>query len=201
MASADLAPPVDLAIGGGPSGDLEILEQLGASERSVVYRARLGGDDYALKVRREVTTDAAGAQAFYREAAMLACLRHPGSARIETVGISAGRPYLLMELVPGRSLRDVLDDAAQPLDEARTVALAADFADALAAAHRAGLVHRDVKPENLLVTGEGRGKVIDFGLAGHAGAGDAVTAVGTALYSAPEQVGMLKRPVDGRSDL
>lgn len=168
-----------------------------------MYRARRGDREYALKVQRDVTAgDAEAARAFRREAAILSQLKHPGLAQIHAVGEDAGRPYLVMELVLGRTLGAMLADAEQPLGERRVVSLARDCAGALASAHRAGLVHRDVKPDNIILTEDGHAKLIDFGLATKAGLRQSQdVAIGTLLYSPPEQTGMLKRPVDARSDL
>ncbi|HEU4421618.1 MAG TPA: diguanylate cyclase, partial [Pilimelia sp.] len=180
---------------------LTIHGELGRGAYAVVYQARRHGIDYALKLMREsVFVDAAAIVAFRREAALLACVNHPGVVAIHEVGQVRGRPYLVMELVEGRTLADALGSGR--LDEAHAATVAADVAEALAAAHRAGLTHRDVKPQNIMILPDGRSKVIDFGLAARpatASADDAV--VGTFAYSAPEQTGMLKRLVDGRSDL
>ena len=118
--------------------------------RSEDVKAPVAGDEHALV-------------AFRREAAMLACVTHPGLARIHEVGYAQGRPYLVMELVEGRNLESLL--AGGRLDEARVVAIARQVAGALAAAHGAGLVHRDVKPDNIMILPDGRVKVVDFGLA------------------------------------
>ncbi|GAA3385457.1 diguanylate cyclase [Cryptosporangium minutisporangium] len=202
------------------SAGYEVLGELGRGSRTVVYRVRRGDGVYAMKVARErlsddaaavgpdgaeggVTADAAE-RAFRREAALLACIAHPGLARVHEVGTADGRPYLVMDLVAGVRLTDVL--AEGPLGVGTLLAIGIDVADALAAAHRAGLVHRDIKPENIVVqTGVGHGapqaRVIDFGMASRLGAPPDGTVAGTMLYCAPEQSGMLNRPVDGRADL
>src|SRR6266545_104006 len=198
VAIASQVPERDLVAG------MEVLEELGRGAQTVVYRARRGGSEYALKLLRGPAPDDEQAlAAFRREAALLACVDHPGLAHLYEVGQTRGRPYLVMELVEGRVLADVLKDG--PLPQDRLIALAIDVADVLAATHRAGLAHRDVKPQNLLVQPDDRARVIDFGLAALTGGADAAdptdAAVGTLTYSAPEQTGMLNRPVDGRADL
>src|SRR5512144_2869204 len=105
-----------------------------------------------------------------------------------------------MDLVPGRPLADLLaEGGALPPDVVRS--LAVDLAGVLGALHRRGLVHRDLKPEKIVVDPDGVAHLIDFGLAArHAGAGEG-PAVGTLAYASPEQAGTLRRAVDGRSDL
>ncbi|SHM54155.1 diguanylate cyclase (GGDEF) domain-containing protein [Cryptosporangium aurantiacum] len=194
------------------SAGYEILGELGRGSRTVAYRVRRGDGVYAMKVARDRVTgpddDAATAEAaeraFRREAALLACVAHPGLARVHEVGTADGRPYLVMDLVDGDRLADVLADGALGIDT--LLAIGIDVADALAAAHRAGLMHRDIKPENIIVqTGVGhvapQARVIDFGMASRLGAPPDGTVAGTMLYCAPEQSGMLNRPVDGRADL
>jgi serine/threonine protein kinase len=180
------------------------LGELGRGAHTVVYKVRRtrDGAEYALKLLESSgpAGDGRSAAGFRREAALLACLDHPALARVHEVGESRGQPYLVMDYVDGRRLTEVLD--AGPLAERRLVALGLDLAGALVAAHRAGVVHRDVKPDNILLLADGRAKLIDFGLAARAGAGQVEgAAAGTFLYSAPEQTGMLRRPVDGRADL
>ncbi|MBJ7332187.1 MAG: diguanylate cyclase [Solirubrobacteraceae bacterium] len=168
-----------------------------------MYRARRGEREYAVKVHG--TAAAASketARGFRREAAILSQIRHPGLVHVYAVGEHEGVPYLVMELLLGRTLGAVQEAADEPMSERRAVALGRDCAGALAAAHRAGLVHRDLKPENIILTEDGRAKLIDFGLATNAGVNQGRdVAIGTLRYSPPEQTGMLKRPVDGRSDL
>jgi diguanylate cyclase (GGDEF)-like protein len=177
---------------------LEVGDELGRGARSVVYRASRDGVDYAMKVLTDVRDEREQVD-FRREAALLAGLDHPGLPRVHHAGTASGRPYLVMELLAGQSLRDLLRSG--PLGEVRAVELATEIADALGAAHRAGLVHRDIKPDNIMIMSDGSARVIDFGLAGRAGQVAGSTAVGTFTYSAPEQTGMLRRPVDGRADL
>ncbi len=186
----------------GDGAGFAVLGELGRGAQATVYRVRRDGRDYAMKVLRHAGPEDAAAQAaFRREAAVLACVRHPGIARVHEVGTHEGRPYLLMDLLPGERLGRVLTGG--PLAPSRVAALGIGLAEALAAAHAAGLVHRDVKPDNVVVLADGSPRLVDFGLAARADTGPAAdgAVAGTMAYCAPEQTGMLNRPVDGRSDL
>jgi diguanylate cyclase (GGDEF)-like protein len=178
----------------------------------VVYRARWvgprrsgpgadAGEDYAIKVlactperEQEVLVG------LRREAALLASIADPGLPRVHEVGVVGGQPYLIMDLVTGRPLAELIEQSALPPE--RAVSLALDIVTQLTAIHRKGLVHRDLKPENVIVGPDGAARLIDFGLAAWE-ASDAARegVVGTLAYAAPEQSGMLRRPVDNRSDL
>jgi diguanylate cyclase (GGDEF)-like protein len=183
----------------GAFPDLEVISELGRGAETVVYRVRRQGVDYALKLLTRVDSDAARAlTAVRREAALLGCVGHPLLPRIFEVGQIATGPYLVLEYIDGCPLSETLRIGR--LDQERALQLAIDVVGPLAAAHRAGLVHRDVKPDNIIVGDDGTARLIDFGLVARGGAQDDRVA-GTLLYSAPEQTGMLKRPVDGRSDL
>ena len=125
---------------------------------------------------------------FRAEARHAGALSHPGIAQIYDYG-EDGQPFLVMELVDGPSLADVL--ARGPLNAARTMDVIAQAAAALAAAHAAGLVHRDVKPANLLAGPGGQVKITDFGIAHAAGSAPLTrtgTLIGTPGYLAPERV-------------
>ncbi|NUT36156.1 MAG: serine/threonine protein kinase, partial [Hamadaea sp.] len=144
------------------------------------------------------------AERFAGEARTLASLRHPGIVDVYDYGeadTTDGRiAYLVMELVDGESLAERL--AAGPLDPGTTMGIVARAADALEAAHRAGVVHRDVKPANLLLTGDGGVVIVDFGVATSEGAAQLTEpgkVLGTAAYMAPEQAG--KQPVTGAADV
>jgi beta-lactam-binding protein with PASTA domain len=139
---------------------------------------------------------------FNREARAAAGLNHPDVVSVYDQGTDDGHPFLVMEYVPGETLRTVLRGRGR-FSPAEAVAVMDHVLAALGAAHAAGLVHRDVKPENVLVTPDGRVKVADFGLA-RAAAGSTVTAaggmlIGTASYLAPEQVN--EGVSDARSDV
>ena len=177
---------------------VELVSELGRGAGSVVYLARRDGRDYAVKLVRALGSEA-DTVAFRREAALLASMDHSALARIHELGRTGDTPYLIMDLIEGRSLTAVLADGV--LAETEAVDLVAQVAGALSVAHRAGLVHRDVKPDNIMIRPDGRVCLIDFGLATRAGVDAADTAVGTFVYSAPEQTGMLRRVVDGRADL
>ena len=137
---------------------------------------------------------------FRLEAVAAARLSHPNIVSTFDTGIDGGVAYIVMELVAGRPLRDVLRVGQLPV--MRAVAMAAAVADALDYAHEAGIVHRDVKPGNILVGDDGRMKVADFGIAKAAADRDLTHSgalLGTAKYLAPEQVE--GRPQDRRSDV
>ena len=137
------------------------------------------------------------ANRFVSEARSAARLSHPNVVAVYDQGNDDGSVFLAMELVPGHTLRDTIGKEA-PMSPSRALALLEPVVSALAAAHRAGLVHRDVKPENVLIADDGRVKVADFGLAKAVSATTQHTAtgvlIGTVSYIAPELV------VEGRSD-
>ena len=138
---------------------------------------------------------------FRREAQAAANLNHPNIVAIYDWGQEDGTYFIVMEYVEGRSLRDLIRSEA-PLDPNQAAEITAEIASALGFAHRNGVVHRDVKPGNVLLTRTGTVKVTDFGIA-RAGASDGLTqtgsVMGTATYFSPEQAQGL--PVDGRSDV
>ncbi|GAB3997479.1 serine/threonine protein kinase PkaE [Glycomyces albus] len=132
---------------------------------------------------------------FRREARVTARIAHPGVPAIFDAGLEADTDelYLVMEYLPGLSLRDLLDEAASPLPVDWTVAIGAQLASVLAAAHRSGVVHRDLKPANIIVGPDGLVKVVDFGIAAVLETeASRLTATGdkpgTLNYMAPEQI-------------
>lgn len=173
--------------------------ELGRGAEAIVYRAEHASGVFALKLAREDRAETATVQRFAREAALLARSRHPSLPTVHDVGHVDGRPYIVMELVQGQSLAARLHES--PLSEAEVVHLGKTLGEALAEVHRHGLVHRDIKPRNILFTKDGIPKLVDFGLAAHSGQKTEDGFAGTFLYSAPEQSGSLRRPVDARSDL
>lgn len=140
-------------------------------------------------------------QRFEREAKAAAKLNHRGVVAVFDQGRDGDVTYLVMEYVPGRTLRDVMRDET-PMTPLRALGLLADVLVALSAAHRAHLVHRDVKPENVLITPDGEVKVADFGLARAVSAATTATGgtlIGTVSYLAPEIV--VNEGADARSDV
>jgi serine/threonine protein kinase len=191
-----------------------VLGELGAGGMGEVYRAcdeRLGRD-VALKVLpAEVAADPDRRRRFEREARAVAALNHPGVVVLHDVGEAGGVAFLVTELLEGETLRERLRRAAAPCE--KVAEWGASTAEALAAAHARGIVHRDVKPENLFLTRDGRLKVLDFGLARElplgTGPGEddptlpsptrAGLVLGTLGYLSPEQA--RGEAVDGRSDI
>ncbi|MEW6278625.1 MAG: diguanylate cyclase [Candidatus Eremiobacterota bacterium] len=182
---------------------LVVEEEVGRGSYSVVYRAVRQGRSYALKVRKEVRPEEAEAEllSFLREAAALACVSHPGLPAIHEVGTLGDRPYLIMDYVQGESLDRTLDGRPQPRD--RVLSVARQVASVLGEVHRRGIIHRDIKPGNIILDDGGGLKLTDFNLATHADSrvDGGLTIVGTFLYCSPEQSGMLQRPVRGPADL
>ncbi|GAA1985729.1 Stk1 family PASTA domain-containing Ser/Thr kinase [Nocardiopsis rhodophaea] len=147
----------------------------------------------ALKVMHpSLAQDPQFVRRFINEAHSVAKLSHPNVVQVFDQGTDQGHVFLAMEYVPGRTLRDLLEERGRLApDEALQVM--SQVLGALGAAHRAGLVHRDIKPENVLLTADGRAKVADFGLAravesAHQGMTKTGTLMGTAAYIAPEQI-------------
>src|SRR5262245_42111543 len=178
----------------------------------VVYRARDPrlGRDVAIKLIAEtVAPDASRMQRFEQEARAAGQLNHPNIVAVFDVGRHAGAPYIVSELLEGESLRSRLLGGALPAR--RAIDFARQIAEGLAAAHERNIVHRDVKPDNLFITKDGRIKILDFGIAKLTGrTGDALhtglpteteagVVVGTAGYMSPEQV--RGEAVDPRSDI
>jgi len=149
-----------------------------------------GGPDVAVKVLHETASrDEETINRFQREADTAQRLKHPHIVRIIDVGAARGRHYIVMELVRGGSLRTLLDRSDVP--PAKVITVLTEVATALAFAHAEGVVHRDVKPENVLLTKAGRAKVADFGLARAVDQSSLTTEgrlLGTATYMSPEQV-------------
>src|SRR5512141_3176397 len=198
-------------------GPYEILGPLGAGGMGEVYRAKDSrlGRTVALKVLPEDFLEGEERKLrFEREAQLLATLNHPGIATLysfeEIPGPSPSSParhILVMELVDGKTLHATV--ASGPLPAQQAISIGIQIADALAEAHRAGILHRDVKSGNVMLTSRGQVKVLDFGLAKRlesspaAGGGPELTREGTTLgtlsYMSPEQ--LLGKAVDVRSDL
>lgn len=171
----------------------ELLELLGEGGAARVFRARdhLLGRDVALKILRpEHASEPGAADRFRREATAAAGLSHPNIAQVYDIGVDEnGVPYFVMELVPGGSLHDLLQTRGK-LPVAEAVSIAKQVAAALRHAHESGIIHRDIKPLNILIGRDGQVKVVDFGIA-RALAQSQVTQAGNILgsvrYVSPEQ--------------
>jgi serine/threonine protein kinase/Flp pilus assembly protein TadD len=215
-----LRPEEAPAIGLSPRvslGPYEILDLLGAGGMGQVWRARDTrlGREVALKVLPAAfADDHERVTRFQREAQLLAALNHPHIASIYSFETVESVRVLVMELVPGETIRELLQKGPLPLP--RALALAHDVAEALGAAHAKGILHRDLKPSNVVVTPEGRAKLLDFGLAKpfapgsggsdlsqsptlEAGASQIGFIFGTVPYMSPEQA--RGAPLDPRSDV
>ena len=199
---------------GARLGPFEVVALLGAGGMGEVYRARDArlGREVALKVLpEEFSADSDRLARFEQEARSASALNHPHIVTVYDVGRSDTGPWIAMELVDGKTLRELL--SAGPLPAKRCLSIGAQAADALAKAHAAGMVHRDLKPENLMVSKDGFVKILDFGLAklvtpvpsdSDSIAATAInatgpgTVLGTVGYMSPEQAA--GGSVDFRSD-
>jgi predicted Ser/Thr protein kinase len=185
-------------------GKYQIIEELGHGGFASVYKAHDPdlGLDVALKVLEpNLMRDRAFVERFRTEARVAARLRHPNIARVLNIDQAEGRLFIAIEYVAGHNLRDWL--ARQPvLDWAQVGAIVQQMAEALDYAHGQGVLHRDVKPSNILLTDSGTAMLSDFGLAKAIEASHITTAgaaVGTYAYMAPEQASGTE--VDARADL
>jgi serine/threonine protein kinase len=190
-------------------GDFEVIEVAGEGGMGVVYRARQITLEriVALKVISPQVADTPDfTTRFRRESRLAASIDHPHVVAVHSAGELEGRPYIAMQWVDGVSLGDLLADGV-PLEEARMRRIISQLAGALDAAHGRGLVHRDVKPPNVLVrsiAGSDHAYLTDFGIARNVKVGASrltktTQTVGTVGYMAPEQI--KGEPTDGRADL
>src|SRR5215469_2187409 len=196
-------------------GPYEILSPLGAGGMGEVYRARDTRLDRSVAIKiipAHLSGDPARKLRFEREAKTVSALNHPNICSLFDVGSQNGTDFLVMECIEGESLAQRIARGALPVEQ--VLKIGAEIADALDKAHRSGVVHRDLKPGNIMLTKTGA-KLLDFGLAKPAtspisgatvtntGASSPVTEqgtiVGTFQYMSPEQVE--GREIDGRSDI
>ncbi len=191
MTTPPTSPPAD---GPAPSERYERGERIAAGGMGEVWKARdtVLGREVAVKIlKREYAEDPTFRARFEAEARHAAGLHHPGIASVFDYGLlqEGNTPYLVMELVDGKPLSDLIVDG-QPFDPEQARLLGLQIAEALGVAHAAGVVHRDVKPGNLLVTPDGRVKITDFGIARATGSvafTQTGQIVGTPQYLSPEQ--------------
>jgi eukaryotic-like serine/threonine-protein kinase len=187
------------------AGRYELEELVGTGGMSSVYRAhdKLLERDVALKVLHDhYTADGDYVERFRREARSVAQLSHPNIVTVIDRGEQDGRQFIVFEYVDGENLKALLQREG-PLPEREAIELGLQVARALGFAHEHGLVHRDVKPQNVLLNGDGRAKVTDFGIARsldvHGGLTQTGTVMGTSDYIAPEQA--RGQRVDAQSDV
>jgi hypothetical protein len=197
---ATLRPKLETALG----AQLQLGPLLGQGGFAAVFRAHdpLLERDVAIKVLDpSLAVDAAREEQFLHEARTIAAAEHPHIVPLYSAESSGGLLYLVMRLLPGQSLKDRIAEGKVPAAEAARIGL--ECARALAAAHAVGVVHRDIKPGNILLDANGNATVTDFGIAlvtSRPGARELLgSSTGTPLYMSPEQ--SLGEPVDGRSDV
>ncbi|MEX1163344.1 MAG: protein kinase [Nitriliruptor sp.] len=183
----------------------ELRDRLGTGGAGTVWRGHDRALDRPVAVKllhAELADDPDAGTRFRIEATAAAKLTHPNAVLVYDLGRDGDDDYLVMELVEGVNLADVLRDG--PLDPDQAAAVGKQVAGALGTAHQAGIVHRDVKPANILLTAEGVAKLADFGIARALGAATSRLTrtgmvLGTARYLAPEQ--LRDDPIDARADV
>jgi serine/threonine-protein kinase len=214
FATADGTPTLGAPRSTAPSSDLaaqliagryRITSLLGEGGMGFVYRARdtVLDEDVALKVlRHDLMATPELVERFKREVKLARRVTHPNVARMFDIGDHGGSSFLTMEFIDGEPLNDLLHKAGR-LPDARVIALVADICAGLAAAHKAGVVHRDLKPDNVMLSRDGRVLITDFGIARDpvsAPHGTLGAILGTPAYMAPEQV-EARPDIDFRADI
>jgi eukaryotic-like serine/threonine-protein kinase len=192
-------------LGESIGGRYELEELVGSGGMSSVYRAhdRMLERKVALKIlHSRLGDDGEYVERFRREARAVAQLAHPNIVTVIDRGEDEGRQFIVFEYVDGKTLKQIVDaEGPLPIDEVLTLGI--EIASGLAFAHERGIVHRDVKPQNVLLNGDSRAKVTDFGIARSLDVEHGVTqtgmVLGTSDYIAPEQAS--GQPVDDRSDV
>ncbi|HCT65005.1 MAG TPA: hypothetical protein DIC60_07075 [Lachnospiraceae bacterium] len=193
-----------LAIGTVLSGRYEIIEKIGTGGMAVVYRGKDQKLDRNVTVkvlREEFVGDEDFKARFKTEAKAAAKLSHPNIVNVYDVGEDNGIQYIVMEYVHGDTLKQVIVNSA-PFDTVVTLSIAVQMASALAHAHKNGVIHRDIKPHNILVSVDGTIKITDFGIARAAAVSTVTTtsnALGSVYYFSPEQA--RGGYVDSKSDI
>jgi serine/threonine-protein kinase len=183
-------------------GRYEILEIIGTGAHGRVARAHdpMIGRPVAIKLFPKELASGEARQRFIQEARVVGQLSHPSIITLHDMGIDEATqtPYLVMEFLEGQPLDRILEKGSVPYPKA--CAWAAEVACALGVAHRKGVIHGDVKPANMLITDDGRVKLMDFGMARLASHDSKATPLlGTPAYWCPEQI--MGKPQDARSDL
>ena len=196
-------------------GHYKILDRVGAGGMGEVYRARdtrLGRTVAITVLAADLAGDPDRRERFLRDARATAALSHPNIAALYEIGEDQGQVFLAFEFVPGETLKRVI--GGRPMNPRRAIDLAVQIADALADAQAEGIVHRDIKPDNIIVTPRGNAKIVDFGLATWTAGGaereqaaraaatmsaGSATVPGTVAYMSPEQA--LGEQVDHRTDI
>jgi serine/threonine protein kinase len=185
-------------------GPYVVVERIGEGGMAVVYKGYQESLNryVAIKVLRgELASDQQFIARFRREALAAAKMNHPNILHVYDAGVAYGVYYIVMDYAQGGTLKDLI--LRGPMDPERAASIIAQVADALDYAHREGLIHRDVKPTNILLTIDGRPVLTDFGIAKALYETTQLTRTGTSIgtpdYMAPEQI--QGQPVDGRTDL
>lgn len=184
-------------------GPYEVVRELGQGGMGVVYAARHPDDPrpLAIKLLKRIANARALAR-FAREAAAMAKVSHPHVIRIVDVGETPQGPYIVLEQIEGRTLEDQLQGG--PLEPRHAAEVCAQLAAGVGALHRAGVLHRDLKPDNVMLRSDGSAVVLDLGLA-HEESAESLTRtgqlVGTPAYMSPEQASGQHRDIDERSDV
>ncbi|NQU40329.1 MAG: serine/threonine protein kinase [Lentisphaerae bacterium] len=182
-------------------GPFRLLRLLGTGGMGGVYHAydETLGRNVAIKVMlKSLGVDGDFVETFKREAQAVAKLNHPHIAQIYSFGQEKGQPYIVMELINGRHMDEMIEQE-RSLSEALVLRIALEISQGLAAADKIGLIHGDIKPENILLDDKGNSKLVDFGLATFTNQQSQDGIWGTPYYIAPEKV--RRQRVDARSDI